>query len=390
MTTSTSTNATPANETHHVYRLDGEAILRAPLSHIGESLGPDSFLAEHRVVQPDGSVDEVFAYSGNAFRGQLRDCGARYLCERLGIVLPLPAFHLLFSGGSLYGDSNTNVERIRTLRRTIPLLSLFGAAIQTQMMAGKLRSGIWWPIAREAATVLPPRLHEEAKGRSWRTWTMEASYSRMDDARNDRLRPHLIDPALTAPAALAAALATAKATTDAADAARGAEQAGLFGDAPAPDARQRGRAPKGGKATNGTATSADGSTEPKALKGNDKPQQMRYTVESMAPGSRFWHRIDALDVTEVEMGALVSALSTFAASPHIGGMSRMGYGLVDLHYTYSKDGQEQGSFLTVGDTLTLSAEAKRCEDAYNAHLQDLYDTYLDTNAAPITALLGGQ
>jgi hypothetical protein len=46
------------------------------------------------------AIEEVFSYSGNAWRGQLRDLAASYMLDALGSpTLSLDAFHLLSQGG---------------------------------------------------------------------------------------------------------------------------------------------------------------------------------------------------------------------------------------------------------------------------------------------------
>ena len=47
--------------------------LLSPLSHIGESIGPNSYLATQDMLDANGNPIEVFVYSGNALRGMWRD-----------------------------------------------------------------------------------------------------------------------------------------------------------------------------------------------------------------------------------------------------------------------------------------------------------------------------
>ena len=44
-------------------RLDGTITLLSPLSHIGESTGPDSWLSQDIIIGPDGQPVECFVYS---------------------------------------------------------------------------------------------------------------------------------------------------------------------------------------------------------------------------------------------------------------------------------------------------------------------------------------
>lgn len=65
-------------------RLSGVFTLRAPLSHLGETISASAYLAEDTILQPDGGTEKVFAYSGNAWRGQLRDLIASYMLDNIG------------------------------------------------------------------------------------------------------------------------------------------------------------------------------------------------------------------------------------------------------------------------------------------------------------------
>lgn len=99
-------------------RLDGRITLLSSLSHIGESTGPDSWLSQDYIIGPDGQPTECFLYSGNSFRGILRDIAAKYLLDKLGgIAVPLEVFHLLFSGGSLGGAQSVDIDQARMYRR---------------------------------------------------------------------------------------------------------------------------------------------------------------------------------------------------------------------------------------------------------------------------------
>ncbi|MCK9328186.1 MAG: hypothetical protein M0P69_22000, partial [Bacteroidales bacterium] len=120
-------------------RLDGKVTLLSPMSHIGESSGPDSFLSQDIIIGPDGQPVEAFVYSGNAFRGQLRDLAAMYMTDRLGGITYNPdVFYLLFSGGSLGGAQSVDIDQARMYRRNVPMLSVFGGGVGNQILAGKL------------------------------------------------------------------------------------------------------------------------------------------------------------------------------------------------------------------------------------------------------------
>lgn len=308
-------------------RLTGEFVTRSPLSHIGESISTTTYLVQEPILQPDGSIEEVFCYSGNAWRGQLRDLAAAYMLDALDARIPLDAFHLLFSGGKIGGDMVIDIERAKAFRKAVPMFALWGGGMQNQILAGKMRVGNCYPVCIEAIRLLPPALRPSATV-SYRGMTFEKSFSRKDDAKEPRMAERILAP-----------------------------NAGLL----------------------------EGPT-----KRDDSPaDQMRMTSELLAPGARLYTRIDLLDVSTVEIGALVSALWAFSRSPHIGGQANKGHGLVELHYDYlDLDTGADGEFLTISDRPRLAPHAEVAKEQYDAHLKDIYDQRLTSDRADIRALLG--
>lgn len=317
-------------------RLTGHFTTRAPLSHIGEAISTTSYLVQEPILQPDGTLAEVFCYSGNAWRGQLRDLAASYLLRRLdNPTISLDVFHLLFSGGRIGGEQAVNIERARSYRRALPLVALWGGGVGNQILPGKLRVSNAYPVCREALPVLLHTPAEDALPIPYRGLTMEKSFSRKDDGKDDRLNGWLAgaQPAL---------------------------QQGTLLDAP---------------------------EKPKKAEVAD---QMRMTAELLIAGVRLETRIDALEVSEVELGCLVSALHGFAVSPHIGGQANKGHGLVDLDYAITDLGTgEVRPFLRLArGTLHLSAAAEDALTAYDQHCRALYDAMLDANQPELRAMLG--
>lgn len=320
-------------------RLEGTVTLMSSLSHIQETVGPDAFFREETVIGEDGMPRRVGVYSGNAFRGHLRDLAAKYLLDHLdGATVPLEAFHLLFSGGSIGGDQKVDIEQARTFRRMIPMLSMWGGGVGNQILSGKMRIGKMYPLVRECQRILPERLRSP-EAPEWREWTAEEFYTRRDDAKEENLRRYLLPEG-------------------------GAGQLALEGEA----ASER---PK------------------KAAK--EQHQQMRYTVEVLAAGAMLYQRIDILDATEIELGAFVSALWEFSKAPYLGGQSGKGHGLCRVDYQYSRPGEddEPHEFMSVGDqVLKLSELAETAKERYDAFLLELHQRYLEDNGQALKALLG--
>ncbi len=329
----------------HNIRLDGKITLLSHMSHIGESAGPDSFLSQDIIIGPDGQPVECFVYSGNAFRGQLRDLAAIYMTEKLGGLQYRPdVFYLLFSGGSLGGAQSVDIDQARMYRRNVPMLSVFGGGVGNQILTGKIKIGAMYPLVSECQRVLPEGLRDMGAP-SWRQWTFDKSFTRMDDAKNENLRKHLNDQR--------AMLAT------------GRQQEMLPGEA---------------------------ASTPEKKKKEDPPQQMRYTVEMLAAGSVMYERIDICDMSDLELGAFVSALVEFSKYPYIGGKSGTGHGLCEVEYTWRPAGAKEtvGKFLSVDtDCMWLSKPAEDAKGVYDDFMVRLYEQYLDGHADELTKLLAG-
>lgn len=308
-------------------------LTRAPLSHIGESLSTQTFLVEQPIIQPDGRIESVFSYSGNAVRGAWRDLSATYLLEALGSArVPLQTFHLLFSGGAIGGTQATDIAAARRLREALPHLSLFGGGVGNQILAGKLRVSCLYPLCREAIPVLPDELHGKADGIEYRGLTYQQSFSRKDDSKDVRLIPHLIPDTETL-------LLEGK----------------------------------------------------KAKKSDDEvATQMRMTSELLAPGVHLYGETDCLDVSEVELGCLTAALHAFSRSPVLGGQGNKGHGRVSLDVRYTNlDTGDSGDFLSIkaAGMPLLTAPAERAKAAYDQHLRQQYDALLASNQSEIRQLL---
>ncbi|HHW15371.1 MAG TPA: hypothetical protein GXX28_10645 [Firmicutes bacterium] len=316
--------------------LEGVVKLLAPLSHIGESTGTESFLNTVNILGPDGEPTEVFIYSGNAFRGALRDLAAEYMLSRLSVdKVGLDLFYMLFSGGAIGGEQSVDIDQARRFRALLPMFSLWGGGVGNQIMGGKMQVGAMYPICAECAGILPERFHlSEA---SWRQSITEQSYTRTDDAKNERLRERFIQAM--------------------------------------PDQDR---------------LMLEGETAGKPEKAERKPQQMRYTQELITPGARFYQRIDFKHVTDIELGAFVSALSEFSKHPYLGGQNRIGHGLCEIAYTWREAGQpgEGEHFLSVGpDGMLSGVKAKDSLEAYNEYLARIYEEYLAMNQTTLQKML---
>jgi len=313
------------------YRLETIYTLLQPLSHIGESESTQSFLNTTTVVN-DGKPEEVFVYTGNALRGMLRDCGARYLLNKLDIRVPLKAFHLLFSGGSIGGAQALDIDQAKVIRKALPFVSLFGGGVGNQILDGKLKQTFVYPVCRETNNIIPS--YVEKSDYSWRHFTNVIEFSRKDDEKNVNLAEQFLI---------------------------GQTEQQLL----------EGETTKKKKEKDGPAT------------------QMRYAVEYLAAGTKLWHRWDII-CDELELGAFVSALHEWQKQPYLGGMSGKGFGLVAAEMDLVKeDGRE--SFAQIGqEFIKLGSTAEQAKQAYDKHLKEMYDSYLIDNKEEFTKLLAGE
>ncbi|WP_206922900.1 RAMP superfamily CRISPR-associated protein [Alicyclobacillus suci] len=331
-------------------RLETVFTLLAPLSHIGKSHGPDSYLDTQDILDPDGKPVEVFVYHGNAWRGALRDAGAKYLLDILGagssLRIPLQLFYLLFSGGSIGGDQSIDIEQAKRIREGLPLLSVFGGGVGNQLLPGKISVGDAYPLSREVQHLLPESLRNE-RAVSWRQMTTERSHSRKDDAKDNNLSTYLQtdeDVRLL-------------------EAEQSGGQLGLLDD-PKPKTKAKSKSEK-----------------------EDKPQQMRYTMECLSAGSRLWQQTSVQALTELEMGALVSAIHEWASAPYIGGQTRIGFGLCAADITWKPFGGEEEVFVKVHPScLELGETAKQSKAMYDDFLSQ-YTAYLNDNQEGLVGLL---
>jgi CRISPR type IV-associated protein Csf2 len=272
-------------QTANSYKFEGIARALSAVSHLGDSAGGTTSIFRREKVLCGGRVLEMPIISGNAFRGQLRDHGMRFMLRELGDPeLSPPAFHFLTSGGTLTKDSGRGLDigQARRLRGLIPLVGVFGGACGRQILEGKLQVGKWYPVCAEMREFLPPHYRSLPESElSIYEMTDVHSFTRTDDAKSEKWQKHL----------------------------------------PAPQ-RTLLEAPKVKVAKDGTEVA-------------EKPgvaQQMRYSQEVLIAGTKFYCWIALQDVNDLEYEAFASALIEWSKAPFVGGQSRHGCGEVELKF----------------------------------------------------------
>lgn len=325
----------------------------------GEANGNIMSFRREKRVQPDGRVADVPIFSGNAMRGILRDAGMLFMLRQLGYGydeetdtvkgIPLERFYFLFSGGSLTstGEVGVNVDAFRKLRKTLPLISLFGGASGNGIMPGKLSIGMLTPICRETAHLLPEWCYQDTLLLSCYDLCQLQTYTRRDDAKNDLLLEMLNKKSIDAPVQTKAVETKKKPV---------AASLSLFGE---PDS---------------DTEVEEIETSPVKLEKEKKsaPQQMIYSVETLAAGTRFHWPITIQDPTKVELEAFQSAILAFAYRPFIGGKSAVGHGKVSIKMNHSININPLGN--TLGDELEMKPG-------------QIYQKFLDENGDSIREYL---
>ncbi len=319
--------------------LEGVMTALSSISHIGDTHGINAKLRREKIVQVDGSIEEVPVISGNSLRGILRDRGMLHMLRCLGYGvneetgevrgLSLAAFYFLFSGGALEsagGQRGLDIDEARKWRETIPLVSLFGGAMGNQIMPGKLKVEKALPICRETAHLIPPRfLGGKAQESIWEM-TQEESYTRRDDEKNEPLR-QLLTP-----------------------------ETRLLLEEKAAGKRE--------KAKSGDNQDVD----------IGQHQQMRYFVETLAAGTQLFWGLTLDDVSDLELEAACACLSEFSRLPYIGGKSGVGHGKVAIHFD---------------QWLSIDTRVEPRGQALAAPMGSLYAAYLVEHGERIREVLGG-
>ena len=272
--------------------LEGTCTALSSISHNGgEKNGTIVQLRREKFVQPKGKVVEIPVISGNSIRGKIRDLAAiDILTKKDGTKVQVDAdsFNLLFSGGSLesVGGKQLDIEKVRQMRKDIPMISVLGCSVGNVIVPGKVDIGKMIPICKETLHLIPQKFHgtEEIKT-IWEYCQVEMN-TRKDDTKDENKREFIKQEDLT-----------------------------------------------------------------EDLRGG----QMMYHTETLVAGTRFYWKVCLRDTTDIETGAFLSVLQSWAAqSSQVGGNARVGHGRlkVDLTETSVVDSEmefENSDFITYMD-----------------------------------------
>lgn len=125
----------------------------SPLSHNGDETLSTTAPFRRQTVLFNDEIIEIPVISGNSIRGIWRRIGAKYLLEKLGIKeeeITAELYHKLFTGGSLNSSvDHAQITYRREVRKLIPFLSIFGSALDSFILKGKIVSSFLYPVSAE-------------------------------------------------------------------------------------------------------------------------------------------------------------------------------------------------------------------------------------------------
>lgn len=128
------------------------------LHHGAGSSGNTALLRTEDVILDDGRRAKVPFVSGNTVKHMIREAGVRHALSVLGLDrLSVPVVHLLFSGGHLSktGGAGVDMRRARRLSEVFPILGLCGFSAGNVMTDSKVRCSKLHLVCEENRWRLP-------------------------------------------------------------------------------------------------------------------------------------------------------------------------------------------------------------------------------------------
>lgn len=283
---------TTANQTGH---LDMVATALDPLHHGAGTIGNVQVLRTQSVILDDGSEARIPFISGNSVKHLLRDGGARFAIEALGIedgMLTKGMVDLLWSGGGLTkGGSAVAIGKARELERLFPLLSVLGYGAGNTMTASKLRVDHLHLVCAENAWRMPAPLLDTPHAKMLAGEYQGEEFGTRHDALRDPTAARILDV----------------------------------------QTRTMIEGERSDKSKDKTASA----------KVTDSAQ-MIYEFETVKAGSRFWGRIGFRDLSPLEIGALQASLGRSCQGMHgdayvyhLGAKASVGFGRMAVTFTGS-------------------------------------------------------
>lgn len=146
--------------------------LTSPFHHGAGTSGNTSLLRTQDVVQPDGTVSRVPFLSAASIRHGLRDALAWHLAQHAELPegeLSKTLVDLVWTGGAVTSTgSRTNLDMMRRVNDTLPMLGLLGYAAQSDITTGTLRASDLTLCCRENNWRHPVAAQEDKRAAAFR------------------------------------------------------------------------------------------------------------------------------------------------------------------------------------------------------------------------------
>lgn len=127
----------------------------SPISHNSDETLSNTVPFRRQTIVVDNEIEEVPVISGNSIRGIWRRIGAEHLLKSVGLSqeeCKVDLYHKLFTGGSLNSSADDiQITFRREVRAKVPFLSIFGTALDSFILKGKLICGFMYPVCRQTA-----------------------------------------------------------------------------------------------------------------------------------------------------------------------------------------------------------------------------------------------
>lgn len=273
--------------------LDMVATALDPIHHGAGTIGNVQVLRTQAIILDDGSEARVPFVSGNSIKHMIRDGGARFALEALGVedgALTKGMIDLLWSGGGLTkGGSAVNLAKARELERLFPLLAVCGYGAGNTMTSSKLRVDHLHLVCAENQWRMPPTLAALPHAAMLAGEYQGEEFGTRHDALRDPAASRVLD-------------VTARKLIE------------------------------GERSAKGKDAGASEKVKDSA--------QMIYEFETIKAGARFWGRIGFRDLSALEVGALQSALGRACQGMHgeayvfnVGAKSAVGFGRMAIAFS---------------------------------------------------------
>lgn len=271
-----------------------EILLRAeqPIAHAEGTIGNTQVAMRRKVRLPNGRWTKIPYITGDTMRHGLREAGTYALLEAAGMLNAGPglteaALRLLFSGGMVLGAAAevVRIEDARKMRELLPHIGLLGGCIGNRIEPGKIECGDAMLVCDEWHHLTPQ-------------WIVDLMTQ--DGAETSSAREHIelvqrvrMDPTL--------------------DSKKRALMSGTE------QLKTENRL---------LASEVASARDDVAAKDREKSTMMPFTFETLAAGSLFVWKLDAVTHTQLERDTLYVMLAAFLARARVGGKKGTGHGLL--------------------------------------------------------------